>query len=129
MRIRQYAGIFLGLLLLTALWSCAASSPGAEKSFTHGAVQLNLKKGETTQNEVLNKFGAPNIATLDGDDHEVWTYQKHARVTQSNAGHATIIVAGAGESTVSETSRTMTLIIKFDENKVVSDFKSMYTSF
>jgi len=129
MKVRQNAGLFLGLLLLTALWSCAASSPEVEKSFTHGAVQLNLKKGETTQNEVLNKFGAPNIATLDGDGHEVWTYQKHARVTQSNGGHTTIVVDGASTGTVSETSRTMTLIIKFDENKVVSDFKSMYTSF
>ena len=129
MKSRQIAGLFLSLLLLITFWGCEASTPQGENSFTHGAVQLNLKKGETTQTDVLNKFGAPNVATLDAEGFEVWNYQKHARVTQSSGGHATIVIAGASGGTVSESTKTMTLIIKFNGDKVVSDFKSLYTSF
>jgi outer membrane protein assembly factor BamE (lipoprotein component of BamABCDE complex) len=88
-----------------------------------------LKKGETTQAEVLEKFGAPNIATVDGQGNEVWTYQRHATVSRSSAGYATIVILGGGTSGFEQSSRTMTLIIKFDARKVVSDFNSMYSSF
>jgi len=129
MKMRQNAGLFLGSLLLTALWSCEASTPKAENSFTHGAVQLNLIKGETTQIEVLNKFGPPNIATLDGDGNEIWTYQKQASVSQSSVENATITLGEGTSGNPSGSIRAMTLIIKFDKSKIVVDFKSMYSSF
>ena len=47
---------------------------------THGNVQMNLKVGETTQAQVLDVFGAPNITTIDGSGQEVWTYQRAATV-------------------------------------------------
>jgi hypothetical protein len=98
-------------------------------NLTHGNVQLTLKKGVTTQAEVLEKFGAPNITTIDGEGREVWTYQKHATVGHASEGYATIVVAGAAASGFEQSSRTMTLIIKFDSKKTVSDFNSMYSSF
>lgn len=100
---------------------------------THGQVQLTLKKGITTQNEVLETFGAPNIITTDSTGLEVWTYQKHAVVEKSESSnvYGTIILFGAGSKAMGfeNSARTMTLIIKFDENKKVIDFKSMSTSF
>jgi len=111
-----------------------------EDKFTHATVQLNLIKGETTQGEVLGAFGTPNIATLDGDGNEVWTYQKRASVSQMSGKSATITIddgthgggttdEGTSSSNKKGSTRAMTLIIKFDESKVVSDFKSMYSSF
>ena len=100
---------------------------------THGNVQLNLKVGETNQAEVLNIFGAPNITTIDSSGHEVWSYQRAASAQQStsNNNYWTIILAG-GKNTAAgfeSTSRMITLIIKFDQTKVVSDFRSRVSNF
>ena len=118
----------LAALLILLVWGCVAPTE-KEDSFSHGAVQLNLIKGETTQNEVIQKFGPPNIATLDGDGNEIWTYQKRARISQSSIENATITLGEGTSTSTSGTVRAMTLIIKFDESKIVSDFKSMYSSF
>ncbi len=106
-----------------------ANSIERNSNYTHGSVQLSLKNGVTTQAEVLEKFGAPNIATVDAQGREVWTYQKHATVSRQAGGYATILIAGGGTSGFEQSSKTMTLIIKFNSDKVVSDFNSMYTSF
>ncbi len=101
--------------------------------FTHGNVQLTLKKGVTSQAEVLEKFGAPNVATVDSEGNEVWTYQKNATVATSrdSTAYGTVILVGGRTSTsgFEQSSRTMTLILKFDATKKVIDFRSMTTSF
>ncbi|MFA6315868.1 MAG: hypothetical protein WC943_00465 [Elusimicrobiota bacterium] len=120
---------FLLALALAPLGGCATTPKSSPGNLTHGGVQLFLKKGVTTQAEVLEKFGAPNIATVDGAGHEVWTYQKHASVSHESSGYATIVLFGGSSSGFEQSSRTMTLIIKFNDTKVVSDFSSMYSSF
>lgn len=100
---------------------------------THGNVQLNLKVGETSQAQVIEVFGAPNITTIDGSGQEVWTYQRAATVSQSTSsnGFWTILLAGEsqGAAGFEQTQRMMTLIIKFNQNKVVSDFRSRSSEF
>ncbi|MCG2710467.1 MAG: hypothetical protein L6246_09165 [Thermodesulfovibrionales bacterium] len=109
------------------------ASPTQPSPFTHGNVQLTIRQNITTQAEILEKFGPPNIATVDSSGKEVWTYQKHATVSKSSETNAygTVILFGVagGSSGFEQSTRTMTLIIKFDENKKVADFKSMTTSF
>ena len=111
----------------------SASSQDDPNMLTHGGVQLTLKTGETTQAEILDAFGAPNIATIDASGREVWTYRRHATVTRASGSDAyfNILVFGTsgGSREQASSSRTMTLIIKFDENKVVYDFRSMSSSF
>lgn len=41
--------------------------------FTQGNAQLILKQCVSTQAEVLEKFGALNLATVDSAGNEVWT--------------------------------------------------------
>jgi len=102
-------------------------------ALTHGNVQLNLKVGETTQTQVLEVFGAPNITSIDGSGHEVWTYQRHATVSQSSSSsnYWTIILAGGDNSAagLEQTQRTITLIINFGPDKIVSDFRSRSSEF
>jgi hypothetical protein len=134
-KIRKILLPILAVIILNT--SCAITPVGTSETknspFTHGNVQLSIKKGITTQAEVLEKFGAPNIATIDGSGHEVWTYQKYATVATSNISgvYATVIVAGVTTSSsgFEQSSKTMTLILKFDESKTVIDFKSMTTNF
>ena len=128
---------FLAVALAIPLIGCAATAPGPvdnrNSALTQGNVQLNLKMGQTTKANVLDVFGSPNITTRDAAGQEVWTYQRHATVQQStsSSNYWTILLVGAGSSAAgfSETSRTMTLIIKFDQNDVVSDFRSRTSDF
>ena len=129
--------IILVAIFTISLIACSANpkiqtTDTTPNPYTHGNVQLTLKKGVTDQADVLNTFGPPNVATIDASGNEVWTYQKNATVskaTKSN-GYGTIIILGGSHSTsgFEQSSRTMTLIIKFDESRKVTDFKSMDTS-
>lgn len=125
------------LLAGGALTSCATTPPPQlttrNSELTHGNVQMTLKVGETTQLQVLETFGAPNITSMDGSNQEVWVYQRQATVSQATASsnYWTVVLAGGGSSAAGfeQTQRTMTLIIKFDGNKVVSDFRSRSSEF
>lgn len=121
------------------LSSCAILPPPPapltkqNSALTQGNIQLTMKVGETTKATVLETFGAPNITTRDGAGREVWTYQRAAQVSQSstNSGYWTLILAGQSSSSsgLESSSRMTTVIIKFDANDVVSDFRSRASTF
>jgi outer membrane protein assembly factor BamE (lipoprotein component of BamABCDE complex) len=125
-------------ILVLALGACvtpktpepAATSPNP---LTHGNVQLNLKAGETTQAQVLEAFGAPNVTTVGASGEEIWTYQRHATVSQSSSkrNYWTVVLLGGSASAdgFEQTQRTMTLIVRFDARKIVSDFRSRSAEF
>ncbi len=120
------------------LFACANTPNDTidQNKLTAGQVSLTLKKNITTQQQVVDAFGAPNLVTQSADGEEVWTYQKHAVVANSKSSGfgATIILLGGSSSSsgFEQSSRTMTLIIKFkDINgvKTVVDFSSRSSSF
>jgi len=119
----------------TAVGCVSPSEPLTQKNsqLTQGNVQMNLEVGKTTKADVLENFGSPNITTRDGSGKEVWTYQRAAQVAQSSSqsGYWTIILGGqSSDSSGFESSSSMiTLIIKFDSNDVVVDFKSRTSNF
>ena len=119
------------LFLVISLSSCTGSTPVTDKNsqLTQGNVQLNLVVGQTNKAEVLENFGAPNITTRDGSGREVWSYQRAAQASQSKSGHWTIILVGQKSSGFESSSSMITLIIKFDENDIVSDFRSRTSNF
>lgn len=132
------------LCLGLALGGCVrAPQPVTTRNseLTQGNVQMNLVVGQTTKARVAETFGAPNITTRDGEGREVWTYQRSAQVSQSSSqtGFWTIILTGsrgagggglgASASGFETTSRMITLIIKFDANDVVTDFRSRTSDF
>jgi hypothetical protein len=130
----------LVLLPALALVACMGTTPVGEpmskSNLTSGQVSLTLKKNITTQTEVVETFGAPNLVTQNSDGEEVWTYQRNATVANavSNSSYATIILLGGSSksSGFEQSSRTMTLIIKFKEIKgvkTVVDFSSRASSF
>lgn len=124
------------LLVAVSLAGCA-TTPGPvdnrNSALTQGNVQMNLRVGQTNKAQVLDVFGAPNITTRDASGQEVWTYQRQATVEQSKSqsNFWTILLAGGGSSAsgFSQSSRTMTLIIKFDSSDIVSDFRSRTSDF
>lgn len=127
----------IGAMAFAAMTACTTPRPGPvdqrNSALTQGNVQLNLKVGETSKAEVLEKFGSPNITTRDASGSEVWSYQRHATVSQSSksSNYWTILLLGGSSSVsgFSQNTRTMTLIIKFDKSDIVSDFRSRSSDF
>lgn len=119
--------------------------PSDPNMLTQGMVQMTLRVGTTTQGEIIETFGAPNITTIDSSGQQMWVYDRHATVTTDSSGGFSIgILGGAGggdggavgglgfgkrRSKSTTSTRTMTLVIKFDSRGVVSDFKSRSSSF
>lgn len=127
------------LVAAASLIACTTETPSnvpaIEKNseLTQGNIQLNLVVGTTTKAEVLETFGAPNVTTRDGSGRETWSYQRAGQVgrSSSQSTYGTVIFFG-GETSSSgfeSSSRMVTLIIKFDENDVVSDFRSRTSNF
>lgn len=128
--------LLLGAAVAACLAGCATAPAPVDQrnsALTQGNVQMNLQVGSTTKAQVLEVFGAPNITTRDASGAEVWSYQRHATVAQSTStsGYWTILLAGGGKTAegFSQSTRTMTLIIKFDSRDVVSDFRSRTSDF
>lgn len=123
------------LLSIVLLTGCTTMKPvdTRNSSLTHGNVQMKIKVGETTQTQILEAFGAPNITTIDGSGKEVWTYQRAATASQSSANSnywTVLLIGGTSEASgFSSTSRMITLIIKFNDQKIVSDFNSRTSNF
>ena len=125
--------LITSFLLLTACVTAPEPLTKKNSELTQGMVQMNLEVGKTNKAEVLNTFGGPNITTRDSTGNEIWTYQRAAQISQSSSqsGYWTIIIAGkSGNAAGFETSsRMITLIIKFDQNDIVTDFKSRESNF
>ncbi|ASQ90022.1 hypothetical protein CHL67_02970 [Prosthecochloris sp. GSB1] len=124
------------LLISLSMGGCTTTTqPVAQRNsqLTQGNVQMNLIVGKTSKTEVLENFGAPNITTRDGSGREVWTYQRAGQVTQSSSQSSfwTIILGGGSSNKTGfeSSSRMITLIIKFDKNDIVSDFRSRTSNF
>ena len=104
---------------------------------TVGTVQKEIRVGMSAA-DVAGVLGSPNIVTTDEQRREVWIYDKLSTETAystSSGGVSALILGwgssagggigpsysqGAGAANVSQ--RTLTVIIKFDENSRVRDF-------
>ena len=125
--------VFISSILLTGCVTAPEPLTKKNSELTQGMVQMNLEVGKTTKADVIETFGAPNITTRDSSGNEVWTYQRQAQISQSSSSSGFIFVIIAGKSSEASgfetSSKMMTLIIKFDGNDIVTDFKSRASNF
>jgi outer membrane protein assembly factor BamE (lipoprotein component of BamABCDE complex) len=113
----------------------AADVRAAEETnrVTVGTVQREIRMGMSAA-EVAEVLGSPNIVTTDDQRNETWIYDKiSSDVTYSRSG-GTVVglifgnsagglgVGSTSAGSTSSTQRTLTVIIKFDENNSVRDF-------
>jgi len=129
--------LIFGLLAvsgLLALGACRHPEPpaGSPQNLTVGKVQGEIKVGMPAS-DVAMILGSPNIVTTDEKRREVWIYDKVSSdsVDTKNSFGGSIIILGGGTSQRqrSETQRTLTIIIKYDEEKKVRDFAYNYSQF
>ena len=104
---------------------------------TVGTVQKEIRVGMSGA-EVAQVLGSPNIVSTDEERREVWIYDKistEKAYSSSTAGIPSLFLVGlvdvlvgggklmSGKSGAESTSqRTLTVIIKFNEDKKVRDF-------
>ena len=115
---------------------------------TVGTVQREIRVGMSGA-DVAQVLGSPNIVTTDEQRREVWVYDK---ISTTNAysyssggvsvlalggglvgsalvGGAVVPSASGGAGASSTSQRTLTIVIKFDEEKKVRDFAYHTSSF
>lgn len=140
----SFAGSFI--LIATILGGCTASdhvqdvrAEDADR-LTVGTVQREIRLGMSGA-EVAEVLGSPNIVTTDEERRETWIYDKiSSEVAYSRSGGAIVgllfsssgggLGAGSKSAGASSTSqRTLTVVIRFDENDMVRDFSYHSSSF
>ncbi|MBP5707715.1 MAG: outer membrane protein assembly factor BamE [Alphaproteobacteria bacterium] len=112
--------IFLAMApLLTACTT--GTDPVADEQMTVAKAQREIKVGMSSA-QVVEVLGSPNMITTDDKRRETWVYDRvSSNVSQSSSG-VWLLVAGASNAKQSSTQRTLTIIVKFDENNKVRDF-------
>lgn len=125
---------------LMALGLCVGCSESRPSALTPGAAKKYIRPGETTQAEVIETFGTPNVITRK-DGGEMWVYDKVSSRQTSAAFGGGGLAGGGGSSGfgggglgggVGSTERsetTVMLIIYFDQNDLVRDYKISQTKF
>jgi outer membrane protein assembly factor BamE (lipoprotein component of BamABCDE complex) len=120
-------GLFLSVFLFFGCATTSERQRGAEsdEELTVGTVQREIRIGMSAA-EVAEVLGSPNIVTTDEERREVWIYDKiSSEVSYSErGGYGTLILIGGGSSSgkKSTSQKTLTIIIKYDEESKVRDF-------
>jgi outer membrane protein assembly factor BamE (lipoprotein component of BamABCDE complex) len=109
----------------------AARSEGDR--LTVGTVQREIRQGMSGA-EVASVLGSPNIVTSDERRRETWVYDRistERAYSESSGGVNALFLAGGGQRAgASQTSqRSLTVIIRFDENARVRDFSYRQSTF
>ena len=129
--------VLFALTFAALISACSATDDAADKRLTVGLVQKEIKVGVSSI-KVAQTLGSPNIVKKSPtSDGEVWIYDRISQ-TQSDASLGISVLGGGsdvagllgGSTSKSESSsRSLTVIIKLDEQdmvKEVSYFRSAY---
>ena len=133
-----------GLIAIVAagvLAGCSHTKPAvSESNLTPGMAKKTIAKGVTTQVEVIEVFGPPDLVSH-RDEIQVWTYDKIRYDVEERSGFLNVFGVGAGSgaagggvaglsgrSTTSASTSTM-LIVYFDSSDVVRDYRINLTRF
>jgi len=116
--------IFIGCATFPKEQETAQSS-----NLTYGVVKSKIIKGQTTQEEILKIFGAPNIITKNRENDEVWNYNRMSYKTSEGADGSTVIFWSGSRAMTTATTASFDLIIIFDKNDTVKDYSVISAKF
>ena len=127
----------------------APPAQSGASALSYGTVTATVTRGKTTQTDLIQIFGGPNISTTDSDGVETWVYERSVNQTdiasKSNNwqaaanlgvafGHVQLGASGGGGQNASGAStassfRSHTAIVKFNANKTVNDYSVRASQF
>jgi hypothetical protein len=131
--------LLLGIFFIVGCTATTQQGKIKESALTSGMTKQYIILGKTTQTEILETFGPPDLVThRKGKD--VWTYDKISYEATTTKGGLMLIpiftgsIVGGGAGGISgskrtETSKSTMLMIYFDENDVVMDYKLSVSKF
>ena len=112
--------LFLLLVCLVFICTgCQEKTRTQGTNLTAGMAKTKIVNGVTTQSELLEVFGSPNIITKNKSGNELWTYDKVAMEKSYEEGYWNVIVGGGSGGKQSTSMKTFTLMIEFDDNSIV----------
>lgn len=126
----KIVAVLLGFALLGG---CTTSTLRADENLTVGKVQKEIRIG-MAGGDVAQVLGSPNIVSTDDARNEVWIYDKISTEYVRADMKAGILALGGGsdiialpsfggsQSSGASSQRTLTVVIKFDEQNLVRDF-------
>lgn len=120
---------FLLYLMIVLFVSC--SSPQTydtqKSNLNIGTVKKGIVENKTTQTEILEMFGSPNLITTSSEGDEVWSYNKSSydgNASSKSSGFWLLLASSSTSSVVSSSSTSsLDLIIKFNKNETVKEYK------
>ena len=119
------------ILLCLVVSGCAPSNTEplpTQSNLTAGMAKKTIVKGQTVQAEVMEIFGPPDLVTHK-DNMQVWTYDKIRYDVESSDGYLNVLVAGIGGGKSRSSSTSTMLIVYFDSNDKVVDYRMSVTRF
>ena len=109
--------------ILAVCMGCAMHRENASPSnLTPGMAKRHIIPGQTTQTEVLEIFGPPDLVTR-RDSTEVWTYDKISQEVKSSSGYLTILLAGLSRERTTAHNKSIMLVVYFDVHDRVGDYR------
>jgi outer membrane protein assembly factor BamE (lipoprotein component of BamABCDE complex) len=122
-------GFILPLFLLIG---CSNKRGLKMEKISVASVQKEIKIGMSS-GAVVEVLGSPNMVTTDAERREVWVYDKvSTEISNSNSSSGVWLLMvgfGGNKQKTSSNQRTLTIIVKFDENGKVRDFSYKTSSF
>lgn len=117
------SGIIIGGIGCSADYHARKVKKGLQEGdkMTVGTVQRKITVGMSSA-AVVEAIGSPNVISTDDQRREVWVYDKFATDVAASGGYWTILLAGQDAGAASTSQRTLTVIIKFDNDQKVRDF-------
>lgn len=136
----QYSIWAVCLATSSILIGCSASDHAASVNqdqpnsgkLTAGKVQSQVSRG-MSGGQVAEVLGSPNIVSTDENGREVWIYDRFAtevRASESSGGVWLVLgVVGGSSGAATKSTRSLTVVIKFDDSKKVRDVAYHSSSF
>lgn len=128
---KTFSGLLSFCIVSILFFGCASSGVKemSNTNLTSGKVKMEIKKGVTTQTEILQIFGSPNIVTKNRSNDEVWNYNRMSYESAYGSDGGGFIFWGGSRAVSSATTKSFDLIIIFDDKDVVKDYSIIAASF
>lgn len=119
------------LLLSISFLFISCSAPQTydtqKSNLSVGTIKKGIIENKTTQTEIIEMFGSPNLITTSSEGTEVWSYNKSSydgSASSKNSGLWLLLASSSSSSVVSTSSTaSLDLIIKFNKNQTVKEYK------
>ncbi len=96
-----------------------------ESNLTAGMAKITIQKGVTSQAEVMEVFGPPDLVTH-RDGQQIWTYDKISYEYESSGGRVSLFRSG---SRFRSSSVSTMMILYFSEDDIVRDYRMSVVRF